>query len=256
MIRRTRAGPKAMPQSASSKRNSPWSNFPTGWGCPTLVPSTSGRNDGWLGFWRRSIDSLSQDITVWISWKMDPCTGRWQLRICWRLSRTGCHWKILIKPNGISDSGWRWFRRHVQVRFGRRGRREARATSDRRQFWESVGAKKREVKSQSCQGQLWWLWFIECRMTTMTRHWSSNSKLHTQMWGIGKSRLISSKKIVTQQNNTLWLPYTNATWHRKNWMGSIWDHTHRGKSWMTLHMVRFHTTVPFLMHSSWNWDTM
>ena len=50
--------------------------------------------------------------------------------------------------------------------------------------------------------------------------------------------------------------YTNATWLRKNWTKSIWHYTHRCKCWMTLYLVRFHTTVPFLTPSSWNWDTM
>jgi len=40
---RTWVGPKAKPQSAWSKRNSPWSNLPKEWGSPTWVCSTSGR---------------------------------------------------------------------------------------------------------------------------------------------------------------------------------------------------------------------
>ena len=43
--------------------------------------------------------------------------------------------------NGFGDNGWRYFGKNVQVRFGRRGRREGEATSDQRQIWESARAK-------------------------------------------------------------------------------------------------------------------
>jgi len=256
MIRRTWAGLKAKPQLAWSKQNSPWSNLPKGCGSPTIVPSTSGRKYGWLGFSRRSIGPLSQDRTVWNRCEMDPCTGRWRLKIFWKLSRHGCLWKISIMPNGFGDNGWRDFWKNVQVRFRRRGNREGEATSDWRRIWESARAKKREVTSQSCQIQLSWLWFVECRTATMTRHPACNSKLCTRMWGIGRSWLISSETIVARKNHTVWLCYTNATLRRKNWTKSIWDYMHRGKWWMKLYMVRYHTTVPFQMPSSWNWDTM
>jgi len=90
----------------------------------------------------------------------------------------------------------------------------------------------------------------------MTRHPVYNCKLHTQMWGTGRSCLISSKHIVAQMNHPVWPRCTNATWHRTDWTKSIWDYTHRGKWWTTHYMVSFHTTVPFLTCSSWNWDTM
>jgi len=256
MIRRTWVGLKAKPKSAWSKRNSPWSNLPKGWGSPTLVHSTSGRKYRWLGFLRRSIGQLSRDRTVWNSSEMDPCAGGWQLQIFWWLSRGGCLWKTSIMPNGFGDNGLRWFGRNVEARFGRRGRRECEETSDRRRIWKSARAKKLEVTSLSCQIQLAWLWFVECWTATMTRHPACNSKLRTQMWDTGRSWLISSKKIVARKNHTVWLRYTNVTWRRKNWTKSIWNYTHRGKWWMTLFMVRYHTTVPFEMPSSWNWHTM
>jgi len=158
--------------------------------------------------------------------------------------------------NGFSDSGFRYLWRNVQAKFGRLGRREGEATSDQRQIWASVWVKKRQVTSQSCQIQLSWLWFVECQTATMTRHPACNSKLCTQMWGTGRSWLISSNKIVVQKNHTVSPRYKYAIWHRNNWMKSLWDYTHWGKWWMTLYMVRFHTSVPFLMPSSWNWDTM
>jgi len=64
------------------------------------------------------------------------------------------------------------------------------------------------------------------------------------------------EKTVVRKNDTVWLQYTNPTWPRKNWTKSIWDYTHRGKRWMILYMLRFHTTDPSLMHSSRNCDTM
>jgi len=255
-IRRTLSGCNAKPQSAWSKPNSSWSNLPKAWGSPTLVCSTSGRNYGWLGFWRRSISPLSGDRTIGNSCKIVPCTGRWELQSFWRLWQPGHRWKILIKPDGFRHSGSRCFWTNVQLRFRRRERREGGATSNRRWIWESARAPKPEVTFQSCQIQLSWLWFVECRMATMTRHPECNSKRHTQMWDTGRSWLISLNKIVAQKNHTVWPWYTNTIWRRKKWTKSIWDYTHQVKWWMTLYMVRFHTTVPFLMLSSWNWVTM
>jgi len=157
MIHRTWAGPKAKPQSACRKLNSPCSNWPKGWGSSTLVHSTSGRRYGWLGLSRRSIGSVSWDRTVWNRCEMDPWTGRRLLQIFWGLSRPGCLWTISIMPNGFRNSGWRRFWRNVQVWFGRRGRREGEATSDWRRSRVSAQAKQREVMSQSCQIQLSWL---------------------------------------------------------------------------------------------------
>jgi len=212
----TCAGPKAKRQSAWTKWNSPWSNLPKEWGSPTLVPSTNGRKYGWLGFWRRNIGQLSRDRTVWNSIEIDLCTGRWRMQIFWRLSRLHCSWKILIMLNGFGDSGLRCFWRNVQVRFGRRGRREGQAPSDRRRIWESALATQWEIMSQNCQMQLSWLWFVECRTATMTRHPLCNSKLRTQMSGAGRSWLISLKKIAAWKNHTVWLWYANATRCKKN----------------------------------------
>jgi len=157
MIRRTWVGLKANPHLAWSKRNSPWSNLPKGWGSPTLVHSTSGRKNGWLGFSRKSIGLLSRGRTVWNRCEMDPCTGSWRLKIFWRLSRLDYLWNISIMPNGFGNNGWWCFWRYVEVRFARRRRREGEATSNRRRIWESARAKNREVMSESCQIQLSWL---------------------------------------------------------------------------------------------------
>jgi len=256
MIRRTWAGLKAKPQSAWSKLNSPWSNLPKRWGSPTFVHSTNARKYGWLGSSRRSIGPSSRDRTVWNSSEMDPCTGRWGLQNFWTLSINGCLWKSSIMPNGFGDNGLRCLCRNLQVRFGRRVRMEGEATSDRRWIWESARATKCQVMSLCCRIQLSWLWFIECQTATMTQPLACNSKLRTQMWSTGRSWLISSKEIVARKNYTVWLHYTNATWRRMNRTKSIWEYTHRGKWWMTRYMVRYHTTVPFKMPSSWNWDTM
>jgi len=151
MIRRTWAGLKAKPQSAWSKRNSPWSNLPTGWGSPILECSTCGRMYGWLGFGRRSIGPLSRDRTVWNSCEMDPCNGRWRLEWFCRLSRRGDHWKFLILLNGFGDTALRCCWRNAQVMLGTRERWGGEATSHRRWIWESARAHKWEVTSQSCR---------------------------------------------------------------------------------------------------------
>jgi len=67
-----------------------------------------------------------------------------------------------------------------------------------------------------CQVQQWWLWFIECRTATMTRHAASSFTICTQMWGTGRSWLISSRWIVARKKHTVWPRYPNATWPRKN----------------------------------------
>jgi len=156
-IHRTCAGPQAKPQSAWSKQSSPWSNLPKGWGSPTLVLSTNGRHCGWLGLLRTMIGRVSGDRTVSNSSVMDPCTGRRWLQIFWRLPRPGSIWKILIMPKGFIESRLGWFWSNVQARFGRRGSREGKATSDGWQIRESALAKQREVSSQSCQMKLSWL---------------------------------------------------------------------------------------------------
>ena len=247
---------KSKPQSAWSKRNSPWSNLPKGWGIPTLVPSTSGRKYGWLGFRKRSIGQLSRDRTVWNSFELDPCTGRRRLPILWRLWRPGYHWRISRMPNGFGDITWRCFQTNVQASFRRWGPREGEATRDQWPIWQSARPKQWEVSSPSCQIQLSWLLFVECQMATMTRHPAINSKHRTQMWGTGWWWLISSNKIVARKNHIVWLWYTSAAWRTKNWTMCKWDYKHPGKWWITVYMARFHTTVPFLMPSSWNWDTI
>jgi len=93
-IRRKWVVLKAKPQSGWNKLNSPWSNLPKQLGSPTLVPSTSGRMYGWLGFWRRSIDPLSKDRSIQNSCDINPCTGGYQLQIIWRLSRSGYLWNF------------------------------------------------------------------------------------------------------------------------------------------------------------------
>jgi len=256
MIRRTWVGLNAKPQSAWNKRYYHWSNLPKGWGSPTLLHSTSGRMYGWLGFLRRSIGPLLQDRANWNSCEMAHWTGRRRLQKFWRLLRPGCLCKVSIMLNCFSATGWRCFWTYVQVRFRRRGRRESEATSDRRRIRERARVQRRYVTSHSSQLQLSLLWFIECRTATMTRHPTIYCKLRSQMWGTGRSWLISSKKIVSWNNQAVWWRYTNATWHRKNWTKSIWDYTHPGKWWTTLYIVRYHTTVPIQMPSSWNWDTM
>jgi len=92
MIGQTLVVRKTKPQSAWSERISPCSNLPKGWGSPTLVPSTRGRRDGSLGFWRRSIGQSGGDRTVWTSCEIDPWTGRWRLQIVWWHLRTGYLW--------------------------------------------------------------------------------------------------------------------------------------------------------------------
>jgi len=156
MIRWTWAGPKANPQSTWSKPNSPWRNLPKGWGSPTLVHSTSGRKDGWLGFRRRSISPGSRERTIWNSCRMDHCTGRGQLQIFWRLSRLGCLQTMLIMRNAFGNSRFRSFWGNMQMKFGRQGNRTGNAISDRRPIWDSTHANKPVVTSQSSQVQLSW----------------------------------------------------------------------------------------------------
>jgi hypothetical protein len=57
-------------------RNSPSSNLATEWGWPTTVGSTSQRQYGWLGFWRRKTSLLSEGNTVLNTLATEPCTGR------------------------------------------------------------------------------------------------------------------------------------------------------------------------------------
>jgi len=208
MIHQTWVVLKAKPQSAWNKRNSPWSNLPKWLSGPTLVPSTSGRKYRWLGFWRKCNSPLSGDRTVWNSFGIDTCTGRWQLQMVWWLSSHGRQRIILITPNGFGNSGLRGTWQNMLPRFGRRGRGEDEATSDLRWIRQSVRTKKRELSSQSSERQLSSLWFVECRTATMTRHPAINCTLSAQMWGTGRSWLISWNKIVAWEIHTVWLQYT------------------------------------------------
>jgi len=76
MIHWTWAVPKANPQSARSKPNSPQSNLPKWWGRPTPVQSTIGEMYGWLGFWWKCSGPLSGGRTIWNSFEMDSCNGK------------------------------------------------------------------------------------------------------------------------------------------------------------------------------------
>jgi len=117
-------------QSAWSKRNSPWGNFPKWWCRPTIVRSTSGRKYGWPGFWRTSIGPLAGGRTVRKMFEMDPCIGRWRLQIIWRHSRTGCHGFISIVLTVFTGRVWRRFWIDLLAEFGKWGRWESKATSD------------------------------------------------------------------------------------------------------------------------------
>jgi len=162
-IRWTWAVQKPNPQSPWSKRSSPWSNLPKGWGWQTTVHSKSGRKYGWRGFLRRSIGPLSGGRTNWDKFEMDPCTGRQRSQIFWRHLRTSCRWLISIILNGFAASKWRCFRRNVQMIFKRRDTREGEATRDRRRIWESPWAQMWEVTSQSCEIQHSRLRFTGCQ---------------------------------------------------------------------------------------------
>jgi len=156
MIRRTWAGLKAKPQLAWSKWNFHWSNLPKGWGSPTLVPSTSGRKYGWLGFLRRSISPLSRDRTVGNRCEMDPCAGRWRLQIFWTLSTPSFLWKTSIMLNGFGNNVWRCSWGNLQVRFGRWGKWEGEATSKpATDLGERAGNKARgnvpELPNKTCR---------------------------------------------------------------------------------------------------------
>jgi len=71
---------------------------------------------------------------------------------------------------------------------------EARKKGTQGDKWQAMdlgehAGKMQVVTSQSCQIQLSWLWFVECRMTTMTRDPEFDSKLRTELWGTGRSWL-------------------------------------------------------------------
>jgi len=112
---------------------------------------------------------------------------------------TWCRSIISIILNQLFGSGWRCFSRNVQVKFGSWGKREGKATCDRRQMWESAWAKRWQVSSQSCQIQLSWLWCARCWMPTISFYPQTNSKPRIPMWGTGRSWLISSTKTDAQK---------------------------------------------------------
>jgi len=147
--------------------------YVTGWCSPTLVPSTSGRKDGWLSFWRRSISPWSGDRTVWHSCEMDPCIEWWWLQIFQRISRTGWHWNICIIPNGFGDSGLRCVRIDVQVRFGRRGRREGEAEGNARQ--QATSNRFERMHGQKCKS-------LPPRVAKYNIHGCDSSGAEWQRW--------------------------------------------------------------------------
>ena len=192
----------ANPQSAWSKLNSPSSNLPNGWDRPTTVRSTSGRKNGWLGIWSNSISPLSRGSTIRNSFDTDPCTGRQQLQIVWRHSRTGSHWIISIMLNGFGCIGLWCIRRNVQMKFRWWGQREGEATRDWQWEWEGVHANSRDITSQSCHIQTSWWWFTGCQIVTTSWYLPNNSKPHKQMWGTGRSWLISLTETGAQKWHT------------------------------------------------------
>jgi len=139
---------RANPQFAWSKPKSPSSNLPKGWGRPTAVCSTRGREYGWLGFSSNSVCPESWGRTIWYSFEMDRCTGRKQLQITLQHARTCKHWINWIILNGFLGSGWRCFCSHVQVKFGRQGNSEGKGSNDHGQIWENTRPNKRKVTSQ------------------------------------------------------------------------------------------------------------
>jgi len=137
-------------QSSRSKPTSPWSNMPNRWSRSTTAFSLSGRKYMWLGFWRRSIGPVSGGSTVWNRFEMDPCTGIQQLQIVCRHSGTGCHWIISRMVNRFACCGSRCYRRNVQAKLGRQGKKTGEATHGQWQIWVSVSPTWREVTSPSC----------------------------------------------------------------------------------------------------------
>jgi len=150
MIRHTWAVQYTNYQSAWRKRNYPLGNLPKGWGRPTIVRSTSGRQYGWLGFWRENISPFSRGRIIWNRFNLDPCTGRWALQSYWRHSRAGCHWIISIMLNEFASSRFRWFQRNVQAKLGRWGKQAGEGTCDRRWIWVSARRKMGTVTSLNC----------------------------------------------------------------------------------------------------------
>jgi len=181
---------------------SPWSNLPQRWASPTTAHSTSGRKNGWLGFWRKSIGALSGSRNVWTHFGMDLCTGRQWWKTFWRHLWTACHWKILIMLNGFGGSELGWFWRKGYTIFGSRGKWNRVAKSNRWLIWESSYTKTWEVTTQSSQIQSSWLWFAGCWMAMISLYPPNNSKPRTPIWGTGRSLWISFTKSEAWKNHT------------------------------------------------------
>jgi len=80
------------------------------------------------------------------------------------------------------------------MKFGRWGKREVEATNNWGRIWQFVQATWREVTCQSCHIQHSWLLDAWCWMATILFYTPNNSKPCLQIWGTGRSWLISSKK--------------------------------------------------------------
>ena len=157
MTDRTWVVKKAIPQTAWSKPNSPWSYVLQGWVRPITVHSTSGRTYGWLGLWRKCIMALYVGRNFSHSFKMDSCTGRLWLQIFWQHSRTGCHGKHWIILTWFGDSGLQHLWRNVHGIFCSQGKWHGKAQSLWWQSWERMLANRRKVTSQSCVRHYSWL---------------------------------------------------------------------------------------------------
>jgi hypothetical protein len=84
-------------------------------GC-AKVPSPSGTEDGWVGFWRKSINVWAGGRTVGNSFKMDPSAEGPLVEILWQYLRTGCHWQSSLMLNELGDSGLHCVWRNVQLK--------------------------------------------------------------------------------------------------------------------------------------------
>jgi len=157
----------ATTESACNNRNTPWSKSPIECHQSTRVYSMSGMKNGLLGCRRRSMGSLSGGGTIWNSSEMDLCHGKQLLLMARWHSGTVCHWMISIMVNRFSGSALGYFRRHVQVKFGRQGYKVGEASSNQRGIWEGPCATRWQVTPHSCQIQCCWLWFTGYQIATI-----------------------------------------------------------------------------------------
>jgi len=72
---------------------------------------------------------------------------------------------VVIKLNGFTRSGLKYFWQNMQPNFRRRWKTEHEAISYQQQIWASVWVKWQEVTFQSCPIQHSWLWFAGCQKT-------------------------------------------------------------------------------------------